>query len=124
MNPLSVLIVDDDSSFRSLLALALRRAGYAVSTAASGAEAMDQLKSQRVDCLITDAKMAPVNGFDLALFAKELQPDLRVLMISAVYDDKDIRKGHPIDHFFTKPVPEERIIEWLSGPNGAKKGSE
>ncbi len=108
----AILIVDDDSSARSMLSLSLRRAGYRVLTAASGVEALEVLAKSPCGALITDAQMAPMNGFELSRRAKALQPALRVAMISAVYDMADAA-SLPVEIFFQKPVLLEKVIDWL-----------
>lgn len=113
----SILVVDDDFSGRAMLSLSLRQAGYTVHSAGGGADALRLLKNWRYDWLITDAKMEPIDGFELSQAAKRAQPDLHVIMISAVHAAGDVR-GYPIDRFFEKPLPMERLLELIS-PEGS-----
>lgn len=108
----AILVVDDDSSARSMLSLSLRRAGYRVLTASSGPEALEVLSKTPCEALITDAQMSPMSGFELSRRAKELQPSLRVAMVSAVYGKADAG-ALPVEVFFQKPVPLEAVIAWL-----------
>ncbi len=110
--PSAILVVDDDSSTRSMLSLSLRRAGYRVLTASSGPEALEVLSKSPCGALITDAQMNPMNGFELSRRAKALQPSLRVAMVSAVYDMADAA-SLPVEIFFQKPVPLEAVLAWL-----------
>jgi len=114
MRPISVLVVDDDHSGREMLALSLRQAGLRVQTASSGREALELLNGGGYDWLITDGKMQPMSGFELALQAKTLRPKLRILMVSAIYNKEDIA-GYPIEDLFPKPVPLEALLEVVSG---------
>lgn len=109
----SVLIVDDDSSGRAMLALSLRRAGFSVHTAASGPEALEQLAHETPDWLITDAMMEPMNGFELSLQAKALAPEVKIAMISAMYSAKDAQ-AFPIDRFLPKPLHVEDLLAALA----------
>lgn len=113
MNPTSVLVVDDDPSGRAMLGLSLRQEGLNVQTAAGAEEALRLLKGQRFDWLITDASMFPVSGFALARDAKRLQPDLHVVMVSGVYTERDAA-SYPIEKFFSKPIPIETLVDWIS----------
>ena len=56
----------------------------------------------------------PMDGFDLAALAKKLQPDLRILMISAFYTEGDT-KGLPIEKFLPKPLHIEEVTGYLQG---------
>lgn len=112
-DPGAVLVVDDDAPGRAMLGLILRQAGLKVVTAGGGPEALQVLG--RVDCsaMITDAKMSPMDGFELSEKAKELKPSLRIAMISAVCSESDIA-DKPIDKFFAKPVAMDGLLDWLS----------
>ncbi|MBI5630022.1 MAG: response regulator [Elusimicrobia bacterium] len=111
----SLLVVDDDDSGRNMLALSMRQAGFSVQTAASGEEALRLLQNTHFDWLITDARMSPMDGFKLSQKAKRIQPDLHIVMISALYTERSVN-GHPIEKLFTKPVSIEELIGWISGP--------
>ena len=111
-NPPSVLVVDDDPSLRTLLSLALRRAGYTTLTAASGSEALDLLASRPVGFLVTDGLMEAMDGFELSRRAKHLRPGLHIAMISAVFGASDA-DGGPIERVFEKPAAVSDLVAWL-----------
>src|SRR5437762_6956835 len=81
--PARVLIVDDERSMRELLSIVLRRDGYEVLTAEDGAAAVELLKKQRFDILITDIRMPQLNGVDLLREAKRIAPDLVSIVMTA-----------------------------------------
>ncbi len=112
---MNILLVDDDDAGRAMLALTLRQAGLQVAAASSGEQALGLLKNLRYDVMITDAKMLPMNGFALAAAAKSLQPKLRVVMISAVCDDRDL-ECTDIEKCFPKPVAAEELFAWIARP--------
>lgn len=112
----AVLIVDDDSSLRTMMSLSLRRAGYPAISAANGAEALRLLATRPIECMLTDGRMEPMDGFELARQAKTLHPDLRIAMASAVFTEADAH-GAPIDFIFEKPVAVSEVVAWLQrGP--------
>jgi two-component system, NtrC family, response regulator PilR len=78
-----VLIVDDERSMRELLSIVLRRDGYHVVTAEDGAGAVELLKEQRFDILITDIRMPQMNGVDLLREAKRIVPDIVSIVMTA-----------------------------------------
>src|SRR5438445_3011224 len=81
--PPRILVVDDERSMRELLAIVLRREGYEVLLAETGAAAIETLKRERVDLLISDIKMPDVSGVDVLRAAKRIDQDILGIMITA-----------------------------------------
>jgi CheY-like chemotaxis protein len=108
----AVLIVDDDASLRAMLSLSLKRAGYPTLSAGSGAEALELLATRPIDCMVTDGRMDPMDGFELSRRAKSLKPELRIAMVSAVYHPADAGTS-PIDCMFEKPLAVSSLVAWL-----------
>jgi CheY-like chemotaxis protein len=109
--PPAVLVVDDDPSLRTLLSLALRRAGYTTLTAANGSEALDLLASKPIGFMVTDGLMDAMDGFELSRRAKVLRPGLHIAMISAVFGAGDA--DGPIERVFEKPAAVSDLVAWL-----------
>ena len=107
-----VLVVDDDPSLLTLLDLSLRRAGYPTLVAANGADALELLGSERVGFMVTDGLMHAMDGFELSRRAKELNPELHIAMISAIFVKSDAAKA-PIDRVFEKPTALTDLLAWL-----------
>ncbi len=78
-----ILIVDDERSMRDVLSIMLKRAGYAVSVASDGDEAIGLLGNEIFDLVITDLKMPKVGGLDVLKAVKESSPETVVLVITA-----------------------------------------
>jgi len=78
-----VLVVDDERSMRELLAIVLKREGYEVVLAENGRVAMTALESGPFDLLISDIKMPDMSGVDVLRAAKQLDPDVLGIMITA-----------------------------------------
>jgi two-component system response regulator PilR (NtrC family) len=78
-----LLVVDDERSMRELLELVLKRDGYAVDTAENGTRALDLVKQNLYDLVISDVKMPDINGIDLLERVREVSPDTLVIMITA-----------------------------------------
>jgi DNA-binding NtrC family response regulator len=78
-----VLVVDDDAANRVTLERILSREGYAVVHAEGGREAMDRLRDERVDLVLTDLKMPGMSGIDLLKAAKKVDPDVEVVVMTA-----------------------------------------
>jgi PAS domain S-box-containing protein len=92
----TIVFAEDDALLRHTVSEILRGHGYVVETAASGAEALDLLRSlTRIDLLLTDIMMpGGMNGVELALAARRIDPDLRV-MFATGYSDQDILAQWP-----------------------------
>lgn len=114
-NRTRVLVVDDDDASRAILALSLRRAGYDVESAGSGGQALALLAGGIFDWLITDCRMRPMNGFELAATAQRTHPRLRIVMISAL-SCEGASLGVRLEEYLCKPVPIERLLDVLATP--------
>jgi two-component system response regulator PilR (NtrC family) len=78
-----VLVVDDERSMRELLSIVLRRDGYDVLLAADGKIAVEILKRERVDVLITDIRMPEMNGVEVLREAKRIDPGMISIIMTA-----------------------------------------
>lgn len=107
-----VLVVDDDGASRAMLGLSLRQNGFSVDSAPGGPEALDLLREREYDWMVTDARMLPMDGFELSRRAAQLRPRLRIAMVSALCAQEDIA-GYPIEGLFLKPVAVEDLVELL-----------
>lgn len=79
----SVLVVDDDSAIRTVVAAALRREGHAVTTAASLAELRRAIGAALPDVLVTDVVLPDGNGLDEVARLTAEHPALPVIVFSA-----------------------------------------
>jgi two-component system response regulator PilR (NtrC family) len=83
MPDVRVLVVDDEHSMRELLAIMLRQAGYEVVVADGGEAAIQTLKSETFDLVVTDLRMRKVDGLAVLKAAKESSPRTVVLVVTA-----------------------------------------
>ncbi len=83
MNLPHILIVDDEVNIRFLLKRTLSQEGYEVNIAADGAEALKQLTKIPYDLLLLDLHMEPIHGLDVLNFAREQDPNLVVIILTA-----------------------------------------
>src|SRR5438477_13111757 len=79
----SLLIVDDELSMRQFLTHLFQRDGNAIRVADNGRQAMSMLRHQPADVIISDVKMPDMGGIDLLRAAREVQPDVGIIMMSA-----------------------------------------
>lgn len=78
-----ILIVDDEKGMRDLLSKVLKKEGYQVFVAQDGEEGLDVIKSQSVDIVIADLDMPVMNGIEMIKCAKEFDPSLTIIIITA-----------------------------------------
>jgi len=78
-----ILVVDDEQSLREVLSIMLKRAGYAVTSAADGEEAVELLQKEIFDLVITDLRMPKVDGMEVLKAVKSASPETVVLIITA-----------------------------------------
>jgi two-component system response regulator PilR (NtrC family) len=78
-----ILVVDDEPSMREFLEIMLEKEGYEVVTASHGLEALKQCEETPFDLVITDIKMPKVNGMEVLHRIKDVNPNAKVIMITA-----------------------------------------
>ena len=83
MSNFTILIVDDQAVQRDTLSGYLKKKGFVVLTAASGHEAMEIIRRQTVDLLLTDLRMPEMDGAELLRAVKRLNPEIGVLVMTA-----------------------------------------
>jgi len=83
MNQAKVLVVEDDSALREALSDTLQLAGYAVESAADGSAALDILAKHKMDIVVSDVQMRPMDGNLLLKSIKKNYPALPVVLITA-----------------------------------------
>lgn len=78
-----ILVVDDEQSLREVLSIMLKRAGYAVTSATDGEDAVELLQKEIFDLVITDLRMPKVDGMEVLKAVKSASPETVVLIITA-----------------------------------------
>jgi len=107
-----VLLVEDKDSLRTMLRLALEAAGHHVVEARDEAEAVQQLRQGRPAVVLTDMQLPVGDGFGVLRAAKELDPELQVIVMTAYGSIEDavraMREG-AVD-FLAKPVDPDHLL--------------
>ncbi len=103
-----VLIVDDDESVLSVLQRSLKKLGedYRVATARDGFEALSQLRQRPFALVVTDYKMGEMNGLELLEAIRSLQPEARVILMTAYGNDTIEAEANRLDayRYLIKPL--------------------
>ncbi|RMH54131.1 MAG: hybrid sensor histidine kinase/response regulator, partial [Deinococcus-Thermus bacterium] len=114
---LPVLLVDDSLSVRKVVAQMLRKAGYAVVTAADGQEALELLEQQPFQAIVTDLEMPRLSGFEL-LEEVRRRPHLAhlpvaVLTTRASPKHRDLALELGANAYLTKPADQVELERFL-----------
>ena len=114
-----ILVVDDEESNLKVLSRLLGKDGYRVSTATSGPEALDVLRADQPQLLLTDLKMPGMNGLELLRAARTVSPTTEVILMTA-YGTVEIAveamKEGAYD-FVTKPLKRHEILKSVGKAN-------
>ncbi len=109
-----ILVVDDEPDIVALVAYHLAKAGYRVSTAATGPEALDAARQEPPSLVVLDLMLPGVSGFEVLeqLRADEATKDVAVLMLTARRDEPDRIRGLSIgaDDYLTKPFSPQELV--------------
>ena len=113
-----VLAVDDENNIRRLIEVNLLRAGYRVTSAADGEEALRMIAEDRPDLIVSDVMMPNVDGFELLrrLKADPGTMDIPVLLLTAKAQDRDIFAGWAggVHGYLTKPFNPGELLTWVA----------
>lgn len=121
-----MLLVDDDPGLLQLLEIRLEAFGYSTLSVASGPEALDLMESQKVQALITDLRMEPMDGIELFTRVHGRWPGIPVIMLTAhgtIREAVDATlKG--VFAFLTKPVNRDELQTVLKKAIGLHPSAE
>jgi CheY-like chemotaxis protein len=98
----NILIVEDDDHIRALLCNILERSGYAVRRAPDGLVALEELRSEVPDILLSDLFMPRMSGFELLPLVRQQFPLTRVVAMSSAFSGSDVPPGVAADVFYPK----------------------
>jgi DNA-binding response OmpR family regulator len=118
----TILLVDDDASFRFAIATELRVAGYIVQCAEDGLRAIRMTEKDHedmidIDLIITDLVMPRMDGLEFSTELRESHPDIHILVITGNLSEeaeKDLRSLGRID-FLEKPFTPNELLSRVEG---------
>jgi len=116
----AILLVDDNRAVRNAVGDVLRDAGYSVSEAASGSEALSLLERSPFDLLMVDYLLPEMKGDAIAKAARERCPTLRVAFLSGYTEFLSLTGKAGADTLIAKPISSEdlrhAVASVLRGP--------
>jgi CheY-like chemotaxis protein len=111
-----VLIVDNDESLRRMLAALLEAAGYEITQASNGREALNRADTLETDIILTEIVMPEVEGLHLIQKLLQLKPSLRIIAMSGAHRAESYLATAKLlgaKATLTKPLPAERLLRIL-----------
>ncbi len=112
----TILIIDDEPNYRVVLSELLKDEGFEVFTAADGVEGLACVKESDLDAVVTDMQMERMDGLEFMLKAKEIVPELPVIVITAFAEvEKAVAAMKAGAHnYLAKPFSNEELILTLN----------
>ena len=115
MNPIKILVVDNEEDQRRLMSAILTEFGYNVKTVSSAEAALKGMNSENYQLIITDLIMPGMDGTELCERIKSIRPDVKVYAISGhieLYDDNKLERLG-FDGIIQKPVSMNTLKETI-----------
>jgi two-component system alkaline phosphatase synthesis response regulator PhoP len=116
MAKVNVLVVEDDSDIQQLVSYNLIRAGFHVTCADSGEEALERLRSEPVDCVLLDLMLPGINGIQVCSAIRKSEAanmdSVPVIMLTAKGEEEDVVAGFGCgaDDYITKPFSPKVLV--------------
>ena len=102
-----ILVTDDEPNIVRLIQVNLERQGFQVETASNGAQALEKIRANRPDLLVSEVMMPEMDGFELLSNIRRdpALENLPVIMLTAKAQDRDVLEGYTrgADMYLTKP---------------------
>ena len=118
MDPIRILVADDEVHMRRVVTMFLERAGYAVETASNGKEALDSILKSPPDALLTDINMPQMTGQQLCQALQKQVPDraFPIFVMTSMTDreNRDWQMKIPNSSLLEKPVSMRVLIADLA----------
>jgi len=101
-----ILVVDDEKDTLEFFAEEFEDRGFHVDTAISGADAIESVKTHKPDLIFLDVRMPGMDGIEALTKLKDYDPDLKVVMMTAVQDEEIVAQAMALGavDYITKPV--------------------
>jgi DNA-binding NtrC family response regulator len=107
-----ILVADDEAMMRNLILKILESEGYQVTVVSSGNEALEMLKAEKYDILLTDVKMPGMSGFDLLKQVKIEWPEMAVIIMTGYGDAYSVKEALLLgaDEYLSKPFKSQEVF--------------
>jgi two-component system response regulator HydG len=109
--PLRILVIDDEAAHANVMGEGLERVGYDCTVATSGQQGAKKIDAESFDVILTDLKMAGVDGMEIVRKARAKQPEAKVIVITGYGDVNSAVRAmkEGADHFLLKPIDLDQL---------------
>ncbi|MDQ3586628.1 MAG: sigma-54 dependent transcriptional regulator, partial [Acidobacteriota bacterium] len=106
-----ILIADDEQGIRQVLSLIFKREGHNVRAVENGRKALELLREEAADLIVSDVRMPDMGGIELLRAARELSPEVAVVMMTAFATVETAREAFKLgaDDFIQKPFDVDEL---------------
>ena len=116
MNPIKILMADDERDILDIMAKKIAQEGYAVTIARDGQEALEKIISELPDVVVLDLSMPRMDGFGVLKNLREHPPCAKwipVIIVSGQGELQDVHRGLSLeaDHYLVKPCSVRDILK-------------
>lgn len=120
MEPVRVLVVDDEAELVSALTERLELRGFSAEGATSGQAALEALRSGAWDVVLLDVRMPGIGGFELTRRIRQEHPDTAVVLLTGrtSADDEETSRSAGAFAYLIKPIPIGRLEDALNAAAG------
>jgi len=112
-----ILFVDDEPAIRATLAVILRRYGFLVTVASTVAEALEEMRKQEFDLLLSDVNLeGERDGYNIVRAMRELNPNCINIVLTGFPDEESAAEGLElgIDDYIAKPANADVLVAMLA----------
>lgn len=109
-----ILIIEDDTFLQGLAANKLQGAGFDVTTANNGEQAITHFAEDKFDCVLLDLMLPDISGFDVLKNIRENSKSVPVVVFSNLSEDKDIKQATSLgatDYLIKSNFTLEELVE-------------
>lgn len=108
-----ILLVDDEESVLRTVGMLFRSEGHEVVPVRESEQAAEMLKSSdKFDLLLTDIRMAPIDGMEIIRLARKVRPDMNIVVISAYCSEKTVKQAMALGctTYVKKPFKTDEVL--------------
>lgn len=116
MGKVNVLVVEDEADIQQLVSYNLIRAGFHVTCADSGEEALERLRTEKIDCVLLDLMLPGISGLEVCATMRNVESNIQgsipIIMLTAKGEEEDVVAGLECgaDDYITKPFSPKVLI--------------
>lgn len=115
MEKTKILVVDDEEEICKITKSFLIKKDYSVFTALNAQEAIKLIKEERPHIVLLDIRLGNESGMDVLHQARQIDKDLKIIMVTALEDEEIIRQARALgaDDYVTKPFTTSYLNDFI-----------